>query len=197
MTTIALWLPLLAVACTGKIEDDSEPTGSDDSDTPTDDSDTPKDDSGNVTEGDRWDGTYVGGWNLTFDKIGSVKVPGSCNGGAVVTVDGKDIGVEVTTAGCKDIGLKFYGAKPKATITDGDIVLDPDFPSNTGTAQFELVGTKETCTFEFEWTFSDIHDPTQVAAEHELRSEEQFEEFYCAGAGYTFDFQAEIPKKDD
>jgi hypothetical protein len=91
----------------------------------------------------------------------------------------------------------FYGAEPKATITNGDIVLNPDFPSNTGTADFTLVGKKETCTFEFDWTFSDIHDPTQVAAEYQLRSEEQFEDEYCAGAGYWFDFQAEIPKKDD
>jgi len=198
MTTIARWLPLLAIACTGKIEDDSEPTG-DDSSTPTDDTDDSAtgDDSDTVTKGDRWDGKYIGGWNLTFDKIGSVEVPGFCTGDAVVTVVGKTIDVEVTTDACKGVGLDFHGAKPPATITNGDIVLDPSFASNTGTANFEIVGTKETCAFEFDWTFSDIQNhPTQVAAEYELRSEEQFKEFYCAGAGYTFDFQAQIPEKD-
>ena len=198
MTTIARLFPLLAIACTGSVEDDSEPTA-DDSNTPTDDTDdsaTTGDDSATTT-GDRWDGQYTGGWNLTFDKIDSVKVPGFCNGDTVITVAGKTISVAVTTDECKGVGLDFYGAKPKATITNGDIVLDPTFPSNTGTADFTLVGTKETCTFEFDWTFSDIHDPTQVAAEYQLRSEEQFKEYYCAGAGYWFDFQAEIPKKDD
>jgi hypothetical protein len=149
-----------------------------------------------VTKGDRWDGTYTGGWHLTFDKIGSTDVPGSCDGDAQVTVNGKNITVDVTTNECKGVGLDFYGAKPKATITNGVIVLDPSFPSNTGTADFEIVGTKETCAFDFDWTFSDIHDPTQVAGEYQLRSEEQFKKYYCAGAGYWFDFQAEIPKKD-
>jgi hypothetical protein len=197
MTTMARWLPLLAIACTGKIEDDSEPTG-DDSSTPTDDTDdssTP-DDSDTVTKGDRWDGTYTGAWNLTFDKVDSVPDAGHCNGNAVVTVAGTTIGVDVTTSGCDGVGVTFYGKKPVATITEGDIVLDPGFPSNTGTAVFLLDGTKEDCTFEFDWTFNDSHDPTQVAAEYELRSKEQFKDEYCAGAGYTFDFQAQMPEKD-
>jgi hypothetical protein len=49
MTTMARWLPLLAIACTGKVEeDDSQPT--DDSNTPTDDTDdSATDDSATVT----------------------------------------------------------------------------------------------------------------------------------------------------
>ena len=198
MTTIARWLPLLAIACTGSVEDDSEPT--DDSNTPTDDTDDSDttDDSDPPTKGDRWDGEYTGGWVLTFDKIGSTTVPGTCTGGTVVTVDGKNIEVELTTSACDGVGLEFYGKKPPATVTGGDVVLDPGFPSNSGTADFEIVGTKETCAFEFDWTFSDIQNhPTQVVAEYHLPSEEQFKDEYCAGAGYWFEFQAQIPKKED
>jgi len=199
MTTIARWLPLLAIACTGKVEeDDSQPT--DDSSPPTDDTDdsATNDDTGEkVTKGDRWDGKYTGGWNLTFDWVGKVDPAGQCGGDVVVTVAGKTIGVELTTNKCDGDGLEFYGAKPKATIANGNIVLDPGFPSNTGGADFALVGTKETCAFDFDWTFSDIENhPVQVTAEYELRSEEQFKEFYCAGAGYTFEMQAAIPEKD-
>lgn len=198
MTTMARWLPLLAIACTGKIEDDSEPTG-DDSSTGTDDTDdsaTP-DDSATVTKGDRWDGTYTGLWNMTFDKIDSVPDAGHCNGDAEVTVAGKTIGVEVTTLGCDGVGVTFYGKKPVATVTGGDIVLDPGFPSNTGTAEFLLDGTKEDCAFEFDWTFSDIlNHPVQVAAEYQVLSDNQFKDEYCAGAGYWFNLQASIPEKD-
>lgn len=197
MTTMARWLPLLAIACTGKVEeDDSQPTGGDDSNTPTDDSAT-KDDTGEkVTKGDRWDGTYTGGWNLTFDKIDSVPDAGHCNGVVEITVAGKTIGVEVTTSLCDGVGATVYGKKPAATITNGSIVLDPSFPSNTGSADFLLDGPKEDCEFDFDWTFSDIENhPVQVTAEYELRSEEQFKEFYCAGAGYTFEMQAEQKKE--
>ena len=196
MTTMARWLPLLAIACTGKVEeDDSQPTGGDDSNTPTDDSSTNDDTGEKVTKGDRWDGTYTGGWNLTFDKIDSTTVPGLCSGTVEVTINGETISVELETIACKGVGLDFYGAKPKATITNGAIVLDPSFPSNAGSADFEIVGTKETCEFNFDWTFSDIQNhPVQVTAEYQLRSEEQFKEFYCAGAGYWFELQAQIPK---
>ena len=199
MTTIARWLPVLAIACTGSVEDDSEPTGTDDSDSPTDDTDdSATGDDSATTTGDRWDGKYTGGWSLTFDKIGSVDDAGTCTGGTVVTVDGKTIEAELTTLGCKGVGFTFYGAKPPATVTGGDVVLNPDFPSNSGTADFEIVGTKETCAFGFDWTFSDIQNhPTQVVAEYHLPSEEQFKDEYCAGAGYWFEFQAEIPKKED
>ena len=198
MTTMARWLPLLAIACTGKVEeDDSQPTG-DDSSTHTDDTDdsATNDDSGKVTKGDRWNGEYTGGWNLTFDKIDSTKVPGACNGDATVTVNGTDISVDVSTSACDGVGLKFYGATPKPTIANGVIVMDPSFPTNTGTADFTLVGTKETCTFQFEWTFADNHEPVKVFAEYTLRSKNQFKEFFCAGAGYDFNLQAEQPKKD-
>jgi hypothetical protein len=200
MTTMARWLPVLAIACTGKVEeDDSQPTP-DDSSTLTDDTDdSAKDDSGGTTKGDRWDGTYTGGWNLTFDKVNSKDVPGACHGAATVTVDGKDIAVDTTTSGCDGVGVDFYGKEPTSSITDGSIVLDPDFPTNSGTAHFTLVGTggkKETCSFEFDWTFADNHEPVKVYAEYTLRSKDQFKEFFCAGAGYDFDFQAEQPKKD-
>jgi hypothetical protein len=199
MTTMARWLPLLAIACTGKVEeDDSQPTG-DDSSTPTDDTDDSgtNDDSGKVTKGDRWDGEYTGGWNLVFDWVGKIPESGHCNGDAVVTVAGKDIAVDVTTNECKGVGFDFYGPKPKATIANGDIQLDPGFPSNQGTADFTLVGTKETCAFEFDWTFSDItNHPVQVTAEYTLNSDSEFKKFYCGGAGYTFNLQAQIPEKD-
>jgi hypothetical protein len=199
MTTMARLLPLLAIACTGKVEeDDSQPT--DDSSTPTDDTDdsATKDDTGEkVTKGDRWDGKYTGGWNLTFDWVGKVDPAGQCIGDVVVTVAGTDIGVELTTNKCNGDGLKFYGAKPKATIANGIINPNPGFPSNSGSADFQLVGTTETCAFGFDWTFSDItNHPVQVTAEYTLRSEDQFKEFFCAGSGYTFEMQAEIPKKD-
>jgi hypothetical protein len=200
MTTFARWLPLLAIACTGSVEDDSEPTGTDDSNTPTDDTDDSAtgDDSDTPTKGDRWDGIYQGLWVLTFDKIASTKVPGTCTGSVVVTVAGKTIDVDVETSKCDGVGLTFYGPKPPATITGGDIVLDPGFPSNTGTADFLIDGTKEDCAFEFDWTFSDVENhPTQVVAEYQLRSEEQFKDEYCAGAGYWFELYAEIPKKED
>ena len=198
MTTMARLVPLLAIACTGKVEeDDSQPT--DDSSTPTDDTDdsATNDDSGKVTKGDRWDGTYTGGWVLTFDKVGSKTVPGLCDGDVEITINGKAIAAEVTTDECKGVGLDFYGGKPKATLTDGTIALNPSFPSNTGGAHFALVGTKETCEFDFDWTYSDIQNhPVQVTAEYQLRSEDQFKEFFCAGEGYWFELQAQIPKKD-
>jgi hypothetical protein len=199
MTTLALWLPLLASACTGKIEDDSQPSGDDSNtkiDDTTDDSATADDSDGGTTDGHRWDGKYTGAWGLTFDDPGKIKDNGTCNGGVVLTVAAKDINVDVTLAACDGIGLKVYGDKPTPTITDGTIDLNPDSPTNKGNAHFTLVGTKETCEFDFEWTFADNHDPTQVAANHTLLSDSEFKKYFCAGAGYTLDFLAEIPKKD-
>ena len=205
MTTMVRWLPLLAIACTGKVEeDDSQPTGGDDSST-ADDSSTNDDTGEKVTKGDRWNGTYVGGWVLTFDKVGSTTVPGLCDGALEITINGQStdtisgasIATDVTTNECKGVGIDFYGGKPKATMTEGTIMLNAGFPSNTGGAHFALVGTTETCEFDFDWTFSDIENhPVQVTAEYLLRSEDQFKEFFCAGSGYSFELQAEIPKKD-
>lgn len=197
MHPLASWLALVLLTFTACDGDKGGDSGESDADTDAD-ADTDTDTDTDVTKGDRWDGEYTGGWSLTFDKKGSIEDAGTCTGGAVVTVDGKTIEVELTTSPCKGVGLTFYGKKPTATVTGGDVVLDPGFPSNSGTADFEIVGTKETCAFEFDWTFSDIENhPTQVVAEYQLRSEEQFKDEYCAGAGYWFEFQAEIPKKED
>jgi hypothetical protein len=75
-------------------------------------------------------------------------------------------------------------------------VLDPGFPSNTGGADFAIVGTKETCEFDFDWTFSDIQNhPVQVT-----RSTAPFggavQGVLLRGRGVRFELQAQIPKKD-
>jgi hypothetical protein len=197
MATIAFWL--LAAACTGKI-DDSEPGGGDDSNTPPDDSagdDSGTDDSGGKTTGDRWDGKYVGDWSLSFNKVPEHKKPGACHGNVVLTVANNDVVVEPSLSGCEGVAVDAYGKLPAISITKGVIVLNPDSPTNSGTAWFTVEGPKDSCGFEFDWTFADSHDPTNVFSDYFLRSEEQFKHLFCLGGGYKLDFLAEIPKKDD
>jgi hypothetical protein len=138
-----------------------------------------------------------GAW--TFDKVDSVPDAGHCNGFAEVTVAGKAINVDVTTSGCDGVGVTFYGKKPSRPSPTATSFSIRASPRTRGRRNFLLqaLNKKDNCASSSTGRSGDNHDPTQVAANFQIRSEEQFKDEWCAGAGYSFDFQAEIPKKDD
>ena len=194
------WLAcLLWVGCTAKVDESANTAADDSTKTGTDDTDdsTVLDDSGKKS-GFRWAGEYTGTWSLVFDAFDESEPAGTCSGSLDFTmVDESDMTFDVGTNNCDGIASSKkggYGSSSTSTITKPVITLAPESPTNGGSGQWTTSGgSASPCSFEFDWIWSDIHDPTTVTAEYTLATQDANKPWFCLDTGYTLNIEAALP----